>query len=191
MLASAAMLLSAGDEEALQWLDFQHARTLHHIAVNPKPVEKFLQKERISDYDGFRTGYLFDEPFRAINDVLSGFALAGIGMLPLGSGFPLPGFDRIQFFGVGERAERDFIEKRFHNRSAWEQQLPRSILSGDALSDPDLFSLGVVLPSAVGQDPGFHFSAHCGIKTGRGIASLCAFLRLAGTKNGKAHILRL
>ena len=70
MLASAAMLLSAGDKEAFQRLDFQHARALHHIAVNPQPVEEFLQKERICDYDGFRTGYLFDEPFRAINDVL-------------------------------------------------------------------------------------------------------------------------
>ena len=110
-------------------------------------------------------------------------------MLPLGSCLPLPGFDRIQFFSVGKGAKRDFIEKRFHNRSAGEQQLLRSILSGDALSDPDLFSLGIVLPSAVWQDPGFQFSTHRGIKTGRGIAPLCAFLRLAGTKNGKAHLL--
>ena len=181
MLASAAMLLPAGDKEALQRLDFQHARSLHHIAVHPQPVEEFLQKERIRDHESIYAGCFFDEPCRTIDNVLSRFALTGIGMLPLGSGFPLPGFNRIHFLGVGEGAERDFIEKRLNNGRTGKQQLLCGILRRGALSDPDLFSFRIILSSAVGEDPGFQFSAHRGIKTGRGIISLCAFLRLTGT----------
>ena len=49
MLASAAVLLPPGDQEALEGLDLHNAGPLDHETVDTQPVQQFTKEQRIGD----------------------------------------------------------------------------------------------------------------------------------------------